>query len=78
MIWQHRPECISGLSEIFIFCFENVLISTAAGRRSRKDGKTKYLEDRGLEEAVLEPEDRDEFIEAIRAIVSSRKGKSDS
>jgi sortase A len=77
---QIRPVFIAPFLAvpILLLLLIYVLISTAAGRRSRKDGKTKYLEDRGLEEAVLEPEDRDEFIEAIRAIVSSRKGKSDS
>ena len=77
---QIRPVFIAPFLAvpILLLLLIYVLISTAAGKRSRKDGKTKYLEDRGLEEAVLEPEDRDEFIEAIRAIVSSRKGKSDS
>lgn len=52
-----------------------VLFSTAAGRRSRKDGKTSYLKEKGLEEPLLEPENGDEFSKAIRAIAESRKGQ---
>ena len=60
---------------ILILLLIYVLISTAAGRRSRKDGKTKYLKEKGLDEPVLEPENGDEFTKAIRAIAESRKGQ---
>ena len=60
---------------ILILLLIYVLISTAAGRKSRKDGKTKYLKEKGLDEPVLEPENGDEFAKAIRAIAESRKGQ---
>lgn len=60
---------------ILILLLIYVLISTAAGRKSRKDGKTKYLKEKGLDEPVLEPENGDEFTKAIRAIAESRKGQ---
>ena len=52
-----------------------VLISTGIRRRDGKDGKAKYLKEKGLNEVELEPENRDEFTEVIRAIANSRKGQ---
>ena len=74
---QIRPIFIAPFlaAPILILLLIYVLISTGVRRRDGKDGKAKYLKEKGLNEVELEPENRDEFTEVIRAIANSRKGQ---